>query len=710
MVAARLVDTRLAPVLGVDRLNGEAARLLAAVAAALAHALVDDDAVGGRRRLAALARAAQLRRALLVVDQHGHTLDGRQFGLRRGQIAALAQLGTLSQADALVAPGVLGGHDDPPDTLQLEQAGQLGHRHPTLQILAPGHRHGAVGEQLVGHVGARGHRGADGQGAGVEEGPVAHVLCEVVDIGEGRHADPLGTLSSHLRHAGDGAAALGAQQHHRVAADSRAHQLAVGRGGGAVVRAARAEERGARGGPASGHGQHERTGARGVERTHARLHRVEPDAAREACRDCAGDPVHVQVQLGAQQLGACLVALADDARSVSPAVEQFLELALHERALLLDHQNLFESGREGPGDLGLERPDHAEVQDPHARSGERTVVQPQLGERLAEVGVARAGGNNAEPSVVGPVDAIHAVGAGVGEREIGSRSDEAALELRRVRRQEVGAGLVRVVLGHRRGDGHDPVRPDLGRRRAVGDGGHDLQGRPQARRARAGDSVQAEVEDLLHAAREEDGHAEAREHRLGCARQSRGLAGGVVPDEREAAAGTADSGVVAVTQGVRRAVEAGGLAVPDAEHAVVAGPRQGGGQLAAPGGRGARLLVEPGHMDEVVLAADVCVAGQLAVEPSEWRSLVAGDKGCGVQAVAAVGAVLVQRHTHERLHSGQEDAAALEQVAVVERHVGEAWSRGSTAGAAIARRTGRALMHGRRRQENPPVTRLTVNG
>ena len=43
-VAARLVDARLAPVRRVDRLHRQAVALVAAVAAALAHPLVDDDA------------------------------------------------------------------------------------------------------------------------------------------------------------------------------------------------------------------------------------------------------------------------------------------------------------------------------------------------------------------------------------------------------------------------------------------------------------------------------------------------------------------------------------------------------------------------------------------------------------------------------------------------------------------------------------------
>src|SRR6202035_5766078 len=55
LVAARLVDGALAAELGLERLHRDAVRLHAAVAAAFAHELVDDDALGGIGELAALA-------------------------------------------------------------------------------------------------------------------------------------------------------------------------------------------------------------------------------------------------------------------------------------------------------------------------------------------------------------------------------------------------------------------------------------------------------------------------------------------------------------------------------------------------------------------------------------------------------------------------------------------------------------------------------
>ena len=71
LVAARLVDPPLAAELRLERLDRDAVRLDAAIAAALADERVDDDAPVGVGREAALAPPPLLRRAGLVVDEDG---------------------------------------------------------------------------------------------------------------------------------------------------------------------------------------------------------------------------------------------------------------------------------------------------------------------------------------------------------------------------------------------------------------------------------------------------------------------------------------------------------------------------------------------------------------------------------------------------------------------------------------------------------------
>ena len=70
LVARALVDRALAAELGLDRRDRHAVRLDAAIAAALADELVDDDALRRIGKLAALAAAALLGGAGLVVEQH----------------------------------------------------------------------------------------------------------------------------------------------------------------------------------------------------------------------------------------------------------------------------------------------------------------------------------------------------------------------------------------------------------------------------------------------------------------------------------------------------------------------------------------------------------------------------------------------------------------------------------------------------------------
>ena len=89
LVAARLVDPPLAPELGLDRLDRDAVRLHAAVAAALAHELVDHDAPVGIRELAALAQPARLGRAGLVVDQRRHAGHVAQLALHAVELVAV---------------------------------------------------------------------------------------------------------------------------------------------------------------------------------------------------------------------------------------------------------------------------------------------------------------------------------------------------------------------------------------------------------------------------------------------------------------------------------------------------------------------------------------------------------------------------------------------------------------------------------------------
>ena len=144
--------------------------------------------------------------------------------------------------------------------------------------------------------------------------------------------------------------------------------------------------------------------------------------------------------------------------------------------------------------------------------------------------------------------------------------------------------------------------------------------------------------------------------------QSRRLGLGIVAGQREDTAVPADAREVRVAEDVAAPVDAGRLAVPHAEHAVVARAPVEVGELAAEHGGGAEVLVHAGDEDDLVLGHEGPVALDRLIQPAERRSPVSGDEGRRVEATAAIRAVLVERKADEGLDAGHEDPAGLEPV------------------------------------------------
>jgi hypothetical protein len=204
--------------------------------------------------------------------------------------------------------------------------------------------------------------------------------------------------------------------------------------------------------------------------------------------------------------------------------------------------------------------------------------------------------------------------------------------------RQVAVGLVAVGLAlelDRRHDRRDALGPHLRGARGVGDVRDDLQRAPQAGRARAGDRVQAEVEDLLQRAGEERRHVQRRERRLAGAGQRRGLARRVVADERQ----RPPLGCVPAKFAWRSASIArsrpGFLPYQTPVTPSRFGPGQVHRQLRAVDRGGRELLVEAGREVQRVVGAELAQAQDLLVQAAERRALVARDERGGVQAAAA---------------------------------------------------------------------------
>ncbi len=124
-----------------------------------------------------------------------------------------------------------------------------------------------------------------------------------------------------------------------------------------------------------------------------------------------------------------------------------------------------------------------------------------------------------------------------------------------------------------------------------------------------------------------------------------------------------------MTEDVAGAVDAGTLAVPHGEHAVVFALATEFRLLRAPDrGRG-QVLVNAALETDIVLAEKRGGALKLAVQSAKWRSAITGDVACGIEAVTPVQLLLHQAESHQRLEPGDKHMAVAEIVFIVELYV-----------------------------------------
>ena len=378
---------------------------------------------------------------------------------------------------------------------------------------------------------------------------------------------------------------------------------------------------------------------------------------------------------GREQGPVALVALAVDAGCAGRRVQHVLELGLDEGALLLDDEDGVEPLGEATRALRLQRKRHRDLVEPDAEPPRRGLVDAEVLERLADIEVGLAGGRDPEPR---PVRVPHRAVEPVGAAERPDRLELALIEpllllLRRVRPADPE------TLGGKDGivgdDDPDPLGVDLHRGGGL-DGVVDaLQRGPAAAVARERESVEAVVEDLLHAGRVEHRNGGVDHRVLAVVRGGGRLAGVVVAEQRHHPAEPRRPGEVRVAQRVARAVDARSLAVPQAEHAVVRALAVELGLLRAPAGGGRNVLVDAGLEHHVVLLQVRLRPIELQVEPAERRAAVAADVAGGVVPGREVPAALVEHEPHQRLDTGEEDASVLAGVLVVEVDGGELYGR-----------------------------------
>ena len=108
----------------------------------------------------------------------------------------------------------------------------------------------------------------------------------------------------------------------------------------------------------------------------------------------------------------------------------------------------------------------------------------------------------------------------------------------------------------------------------------------------------------------------------------------IVTGERDHAAILRSAGRVRVLERIGRAIDAGTLAVPDAEHAIDLSAREHADLLAAPHGGRREVFVEARHEVDVMLLEERFRAPQRVVVHAERRAAIAGDEARGVEPCA----------------------------------------------------------------------------
>ena len=481
-------------------------------------------------------------------------------------------------------------------------------------------------------------------------------------------------------------------QHHVVAADAGQRARTFRHLGRGIVRAAGAEERRAvflRIGFHADRFQHILFGFQvGDALLHALLDGVAGVVARNAAGDRARDHGRVQFIRGRQQPVAVsrallvaplarVVELADHARTLAilQVIQFFLQRVFEDLALFFHHEDFIEALGKFVHAVRFQRPGHADLVQADADVGRRLLVDAQVGQRLARIEVGFAGRDDADARLRAvPDDLIELVGTRIRQRRIPFVAVHAHfLFQHRVGPADVQATGRQLEVG-RQHDLH-AVRVEIDGGARLDDVGHAFHRYPQARVAAHGPGMQAVIDVFLHRRRVQHGNATSVQDMVGLVRRGRRFGRMVVAGQHQHAAVLGGTGVIGVFEHVAAAVDAGTLAVPHAEHAVVFRVFEQIRLLRAPDGRGGQVFVQARVEFDVVFIEVFLGLDGRHVDRRHGRTAVTGDIAGRIQASFQVALALQHGQADQRLRARHEGAAALQRVFVVQGNLGRVCAR-----------------------------------
>jgi len=317
--------------------------------------------------------------------------------------------------------------------------------------------------------------------------------------------------------------------------------------------------------------------------------------------------------------------------------------------------------------LPAERPRAGDFVDAQADIVAFDFVEAELVERLTHVEIGFAGGDDADLRIATARgdDLVELVGAHESEHGVALVIVQTRLLAEeRILQPDVEAAFRHDEVGRR--DDLDTVYAGIDHAGRLHRLVHAFERGPSAGIARHRPAVERVVDDLLHAGGIQNRDHHVDEMKFGLVRGGRGFRGVVVAHQRQHAAVLGRAGEIGVAEHVAAAVDAGALAVPQAEDAVVFALAAQLGLLRAPQCGGGEVFVQSGLELDVGGRELPPGAHELLVEGAERGTAIAGDVARGVQARALVALALHQRRAHQRLEAGHQDMVLGQVIFVVE--------------------------------------------